>query len=55
MGLTLRFIPAGSKFNLKNKKKYENSLKTVKIFHLMPGYELVDNKEYLECKDVLKK
>ena len=27
MGLTLRFIPAGSKFNLKNKKKYENSLK----------------------------
>ena len=27
MGLTLRFIPAGSKFNLKKKRKYEKSLK----------------------------
>ena len=27
MGLTLRFISANSKFNIKNKKKYEKSLK----------------------------
>ena len=28
MGLTLRFIPANSKFNQKNKRKYQESLKS---------------------------
>ena len=32
MGLTLRFIPAGSKFNLKKKRKYEKSLKQQQKF-----------------------
>jgi len=32
MGLTLRFIPSGSQFNQKNKKKYERSLKLQKFF-----------------------